>query len=100
MYACVDRVSVGCEPPASKLGPDRGYSLRHQKKEMLELGEQRVEKLQKRAALNMVSANPQGVGGTHVMGVRCTMPISRSCTTVCRKDPQIDTSINLQERGR
>ncbi len=25
----------------------------------------------------------------------CTMPISRSCTTACRKDPQIDTSINL-----
>ncbi len=39
------------------------------KKEMLELGEQRVEKLKARGFEHAGIYNPQGVGGTHVMYV-------------------------------
>ncbi len=62
---------------------DRGYSFRHQK-EMLELGEQRVEKL-KRAALNMPVSTTRRALAVRTSCMCCTMPISRSCTTACRK---------------
>ncbi|KJU05607.1 formate dehydrogenase-N subunit beta [Salmonella enterica subsp. enterica serovar Heidelberg str. 79-0480] len=72
---------------------DRGYSLRHQK-EMLELGEQRVEKLKARGFEHAGIYNPQGVGGTHVMYVlhHANQP---ELYHGLPKDPQIDTSINL-----
>ncbi|SQI24876.1 formate dehydrogenase, nitrate-inducible,iron-sulfur subunit [Salmonella enterica subsp. arizonae] len=54
--------------PASKLVRP-GLFTSAPKKEMLELGEQRVEKLKARGFEHAGIYNPQGVGGTHVMYV-------------------------------
>ncbi|VDZ78943.1 formate dehydrogenase, nitrate-inducible,iron-sulfur subunit [Salmonella bongori] len=64
------------------------------KKEMLELGEQRVKKLKARGFEHAGIYNPDGVGGTHVMYVlhHANQP---ELYHGLPKDPQIDTSINL-----
>ncbi len=65
---------------------------------MLELGEQRVEKLKARGFEHAGIYNPQGVGGTHVMYVlhHANQP---ELYHGLPKDPQIDTSINLWKGG-
>ncbi|HGE8108282.1 TPA: formate dehydrogenase subunit beta, partial [Salmonella enterica] len=90
---CVDRVSVGQEPACVKTCPTGAIHF-GTKKEMLELGEQRVEKLKARGFEHAGIYNPQGVGGTHVMYVlhHANQP---ELYHGLPKDPQIDTSINL-----
>lgn len=64
------------------------------KREMLELGEQRVEKLKARGYSNAGIYNPQGVGGTHVMYVlhHADKP---ALYHELPNDPHIDTAVGL-----
>lgn len=59
---------MGQEPACVKTCPTGAIHF-GTKKEMLELGEQRVEKLKARGFEHAGIYNPQGVGGTHVMYV-------------------------------
>ncbi len=71
----------------------RGDPLRHQK-EMLEVAQQRVDKLKARGYDKAGIYNPQGVGGTHVMYVLHHNDQPELYHNL-PKDPAIDTSINL-----
>ena len=90
---CVDRVSVGQEPACVKTCPTGAIHF-GTKKEMLEVAQERVDKLKKRGYANAGIYNPQGVGGTHVMYVlhHADQP---ELYHKLPKAPQIDTSINL-----
>lgn len=65
---CVDRVTVGQEPACAKTCPTGAIHF-GTKEEMLALGEQRAEQLQKNGYPAAGLYNPKGVGGTHVMYV-------------------------------
>ena len=90
---CVDRVSVGQEPACVKTCPTGAIHF-GTKREMLEVAQQRVDKLKARGYENAGIYNPQGVGGTHVMYVLHHNDQPELYHNL-PKDPAIDTSINL-----
>lgn len=90
---CVDRVSVGQEPACVKTCPTGAIRF-GSRKDMLNYGAERVEKLKERGYANAGIYNPQGVGGTHVVyvlhhadkpGLYHNLP----------EDPHIDLPVNL-----
>ncbi|MDU4665232.1 MAG: formate dehydrogenase subunit beta, partial [Enterobacter hormaechei] len=89
---CVDRVSVGQEPACVKTCPTGAIHF-GTKKEMLEVAQQRVDKLKARGYDKAGIYNPQGVGGTHVMYVLHHNDQPELYHNL-PKDPAIDTSIN------
>jgi formate dehydrogenase-N beta subunit len=90
---CVDRVSVGQEPACVKTCPTGAIHF-GTKREMLEVAQQRVDKLKARGYASAGIYNPQGVGGTHVMYVLHHNDQPELYHNL-PKDPAIDTSINL-----
>ncbi len=65
---CIDRVESGLEPACVKTCPTNAISW-GTKEDMVTLGEQKVERLQRRGLENATLYNPPGVGGTHMMYV-------------------------------
>lgn len=90
---CVDRVSVGQEPACVKTCPTGAIHF-GTKKDMLEVADERVQKLKKRGFANAGVYNPDGVGGTHVMYV-LQHADNPELYHGLPKDPQIDTPIDL-----
>ncbi|AFJ47823.1 formate dehydrogenase subunit beta [Shimwellia blattae] len=90
---CVDRVAVGQEPACVKTCPTGAIHF-GTRTEMIELAEQRVEKLRQRGYPNAGLYNPQGVGGTHVMYVLHHADQPQLYHNL-PKDPQIDVPVNL-----
>ncbi|MFO6494562.1 formate dehydrogenase N subunit beta transmembrane domain-containing protein, partial [Hafnia alvei] len=90
---CVDRVSVGQEPACVKTCPTGAIHF-GTKAEMLDVAQERVEKLKKRGFEHAGVYNPQGVGGTHVMYVLHHADNPELYHNL-PKDPHIDLSIGL-----
>lgn len=90
---CVDRVTVGQEPACVKTCPTGAIHF-GTKADMLEVADERVQKLKKRGFANAGVYNPEGVGGTHVMYV-LQHADNPELYHGLPKDPQIDTPIDL-----
>jgi formate dehydrogenase iron-sulfur subunit len=65
---CQDRLEVGLAPVCVKTCPSGAITFGIHK-DMMAMGEKRVEQLKERGFQNAALYNPQGVGGTHVMYV-------------------------------
>ncbi|KLN98225.1 formate dehydrogenase [Moellerella wisconsensis] len=90
---CVDRVSVGQEPACVKTCPTGAIHF-GTKRDMLDIAEERVDKLKKRGFAQAGVYNPSSVGGTHVMYVLQHADKPQLYHGL-PKDPHIDTPIDL-----